>query len=936
MSNLSVDELDLLDRIKKREKSRLIFFQQVTGLKWFDALAKRGYFNADKNPRPEKTTDRGHVIVPYWYVLDYLEKTSQELKERESSEFPKKFRELVISISEFAKNKQFSNYRTWWKFAEIISNIPSRYVLESDLDIVDYWLDDPYDTSLVGEVIGTHWLPELLERGDQHSQKLAIKLVSLLFEVKLDPEAISPIGSNAVSIRGKSFLCHKFIERVSTPLGKSLGAPVLPILENYIESALELSESDKSSVIWRPAIESHEQNQDRDSSIHLLLDLFRDTLNAFVESQSTAGIEYVKHLLSSDFKTLRRIAIHAIDKNFKTCGKLFDTLLKPTLWTKYHYKHELWNLLNHHYSDFTEKQKDSIIHSIKSLKSENSEIREQTRSYRQAEWLAAIREYGEKEEKAYQNFVQIAGTEPDHPSFEAYMQWGQVMPKSPISVEHLSAMQTSELIKYLNEFKASDSQFFESPIEGLFDTFREYIKSSALSFSRELSAFQCIELRYKYQIVEAYRELWVEKSSHPWSDIWEPLLRYCHTIVSDETFWDEKNAELVDVMIPNRHWVVGSIASLIESGVKTVDHAFESEFLDVSEDIIELMLKRQEGENFEKNDAVFNAINSPRGKSIKALFNLTLRRCRDADALNDKDHSEIWRRYQPVYDQELKPSTPMSYEVPTLFASYLPNLLYMSRDWVLANMDRIFSLRDPMWWKCAMEGYAYVSSFKKDFYLYLRDKGHLLRALDDDTLYHQTHDRVISNVCFAYCLEIESLETSSDLISSLVNRKKSSELNKLVWEFWRIGKDNKDQLPKIEAFWRNVLSVIDLNNSEGQRVASNLCILSELIDNLDDDVFKLITEVAPFAHVERNSYEMFKWLEKVSESYPQQSCLIWLSMIRDSSPFYPTDSIQNLLKNIVLAGFNEEVQEIVEAYLKNGNSKLYKWMKEIEKDCTRK
>ncbi|MDE0646030.1 MAG: hypothetical protein OXH84_07340 [Gammaproteobacteria bacterium] len=929
MTNLSFKELDVLDRIDKREQARRIFFQQVTGLKWFDALAEKGYFDPDKNPRPEETTDRGHVIVPYWYVLDYLEKTSQELKEKESSEFSKKFRELVISISEFAKNKQFSNYRTWWKFAEIISNIPSRYVLESDLDIVDYWLDDPYDTSLVGEVIGTQWLPELLNQSDQHSQNLAIRLVSLLFEVKHDTEAISPIGSNAVSIRIKSFLCHKFIERVSTPLGRSLGAPVLPILENNIESALELSESDKSSVIWRPAIENHEQNQDRDSSIHLLLDLFRDTLNAFVDSRSTAGIEYVKHLLNSDFKTFRRIAIHAIDKGFDTCGELLDILLEPTLWMKYHYKHELWTLLNHRYSDLTKKQKESILHSIESFESENDEISEQTRAYRQADWLAAIREYGEKEEKAYQNCVQKAGTTPDHPSFVAYVEWGQVIPKSPISFEHLSAMQTSELIEYLKHFKVDNSKFFESPIEGLFDTLREYIKSSALSFSRELSAFQCVELKYTYQIVEAYRELWVEKSSLPWTDIWKAVLSFCHTMVSSEIFWNEKNAELVDVMIPNRHWVVGAIASLIESGVKSIDHAFESEFLDISEDIIELMLKRQEGENFEENDAVFNAINSPRGKSIKALVNLTLRRCRDADALNDNGHSEIWRRYQPVYDRELEPSTPMSYEVPTLFASYLPNLLYMSRDWVLANMDRIFSLRDPMWWKCAMEGYAYVSSFKKDFYLYLRDKGHLLRALDDDTLYHQTHDRVISNVCFAYCLEIESFETSSDLISVLVNRKKSSELNKLVWEFWRIGKDNKDQLPKIEAFWRNVLSVIDLNNSEGQRVASNLCILSELIDNLDDDVFKLITEVAPFAHVERNSYEMFKWLEKVSESYPQQSCLIWQSMIRDSSPFYPTDSIQNLLKNIVLAGFNEEVQEIVEAYLKNGNSKLYEWMKEI-------
>ena len=203
-----------------------------------------------------------------------MKKTSLELKESENSEFCEKFRDLVISITEFAKNEQFSNYQTWSKFAQIISNIPSKCLQEVDLDIVDYWLDDPYDTTLIGQTIGIRWLPRLLQQGDQHSQKLAIKLVSLLFAVKLDREALSSIGSNAVSVRIKSYLGRQIIERVSKPLGQSLGLSVLPVLEAHIKAALEISEADKSSVIWRPAIEDHKQNQTRDSSMHLLLDFF--------------------------------------------------------------------------------------------------------------------------------------------------------------------------------------------------------------------------------------------------------------------------------------------------------------------------------------------------------------------------------------------------------------------------------------------------------------------------------------------------------------------------------------------------------------------------------------------------------------------------------------------------------------------------------------
>ena len=38
MTELSFAELDALDRIKAREESRMIFFQQVKGLKWFDSF----------------------------------------------------------------------------------------------------------------------------------------------------------------------------------------------------------------------------------------------------------------------------------------------------------------------------------------------------------------------------------------------------------------------------------------------------------------------------------------------------------------------------------------------------------------------------------------------------------------------------------------------------------------------------------------------------------------------------------------------------------------------------------------------------------------------------------------------------------------------------------------------------------------------------------
>ena len=933
MTNLTVKECDLLKRIDKRKESVKIFFQKVQGLKWYAALEKRGYFAPEANPRPKESSVEGRKFVPYWCVLDYLEKTSSELNENENENYSKIFRELLISVSKFAKEEQFSNYRTWWKFALIISNIPSKYLTETDLDIVDYWLDDQYDTSLVGEAIGTQWLPALLEQSDEHSQELAIKLVSLIFKVKLDPESVSSWGSNDVKIRIETFQCCEIIDQIAKPLGSTLGESVLPILESQIESVLEHSHSDKSSVIWRPAIEEHDQNQTVDNQIHLFIDLLRDTLNAFVASKPIESVESITKLLNSEFKTIKRIAIHAIDTGFQSCRLLFNQLLEPTFWTTYQYKHELWTLLNHHYPSLDKDQKESVRDSICAIDTDTDTTDVQSRAYRQAGWFAAIKEHGKKEEEAYQNCVKKAGATPEYPSFEAYMQWGQVVPMSPISLEQMSSMQTSELIDYLKNYREDNSNFFESPIEGLFEAFRKFIKSSPLSFSRKLSSFEHIDLRFIYQIVEAYRELWVAKSSLPWKDVWKPLLRFCLGLVSCKAFWNEDNAKFIDVMIPNRHWVVGSIASLIESGVKSDDPAFDSECLDIAEDIVVNMLEQQHGEEFEENDAVFNAINSPRGKCINALVNLTLRRCRDADALNrNKDHSAVWIRFEHFYDRELEFSCVPSFEVPTLFANYLPNLLYMSADWTYANLDRIFSQEDRNWWRCAMEGYAYVSTFQKKIYKYLRDAGHFIDVLDDETIYHRAHDRVITNICIAYLSGIESLDTDSDLVSVLISRNKRDELNKLVLEFWRYGKGDEVLLPKIKTFWAAVLSEINLESKGGQSVASNLCRLVERIAEVDDPSLNLIRAVAPYACVEHNSYHMFEWLEKLSESQPKESYLIWQSMIRFTLPSFPANSMKILLKNIVNAGYSAQAHELVETYIKGGNLELHKWLKEILAD----
>ncbi len=938
MTKLSVEERDLLRRIDSKRELRPIFLQKVQGLQWFNELDELRFFAAQDNPRPQKTTDDGHVLVPYWDVLDYLEKTSLELNDQENAEYSQKFRDILILVTQFAKENKFSNYRTWGQFSLIISKIPSKFLSVNDLEIVDYWLDDPYDNYLVCEFLGIRWLPLLLAQSDQHSHELAIKLVSLIFRVKLSSEFSSLIDPRSVEIRVEFYLGRKIINRISERLGCELGIQVLPIFESQIKSILDHLKSDRSSVIWHPAVEEHEQNAIRDKPIDLLIDIFRNTLNAFIATNSDDAIEYVSKILKCEYTTLKRVAIHAIDENFRICREFFNQLLEPSFWTE-HYRHELWTLLNHNYSSLSEEQKKSVLSRIQSIDADDDTHSAQTRAYQRAEWLAAIEDHGDNEKELYLQCTKEAEAEPEHPSFAAYMQSGWVEPKFPISVDQLSAMDTPDLIEYLETFEDDNANFLESPIKGLYEAFRQVIKSSPLSFSQRLASFDNIDLSYVFQITEAFREIWVGKTSLPWTDIWKPLLHFCQRLVSNDEFWNEGNAKYRGATIPNRHQVdrhqvVGSIATLIEAGVKVDDHAFDPTLLDNAEEIVVIMLRNQVGEAFDNNndavDAVFHAINSPRGKCINALVNLTLRKCRIADVTNDKDHAAVWKHFEHWYNQELEFRSPPSYEVATLFANYLPNFLYMSAEWTMESLDTLFSAQDQKWWRCAMEGYAYAKTSEK-IYLYLKENGHLIKVLDDDTIHHLAKDRAIENICIAYCREIESLEADDSLISVLISRNDSDELKKAIVNLWRIGTNNIEFAPKIIAFWQEVLTKLDLESQEGRAVASQLCMLAEFIKEVDDSTLELIRAVAPY--VGRNDYRMFEWLEKISDSQPLEASQIWKSMLlRTPLPAYPETSIKNILKNILKEGHEGKVraQEITDTYIKeDGNDAPRKWLYEI-------
>ena len=267
--------------------------------------------------------------------------------------------------------------------------------------------------------------------------------------------------------------------------------------------------------------------------------------------------------------------------------------------------------------------------------------------------------------------------------------------KSPKTLESLQALSIDELIQELEDYK-DPGGFNEPGLEGLVKTFKQLIKAEPLRFYLHLGKFVNLDLAYIYEIIEAYRDLWSEEAQLPWDEIWQKLLGFCSKLYFARTILGTRECEAERFFCCQRYWIVSGIGRLIEAGTKSDDHAFNEEYLKEAEEILSCLLNREEGDEFkDDSDAVSISINSPRGHCLEALINLTLRSCRIADKNNNKDHSEVWLHFQHYYDSELDraDSENPEYEFATLVTNYLPNFLYMSKEWVLDNLNRIFESR---------------------------------------------------------------------------------------------------------------------------------------------------------------------------------------------------------------------------------------------------
>jgi hypothetical protein len=237
--SLNPKEKAALKLIGEDVAARDLFFKRVSDPKWFFPLLEEEYFAAHAAPGPEQGEQEGFYRIPYWNVLDYLEKVSLR------SDYVN-YEKIVLSLLQIIRdvssrrddnNKPIDNYHTWVSFATILFNLPCHLILSEVIDLIPTWVNTQFGTNFQGHELATKLLPKLVMANDADSQAKAEKLLSHLMAVRRN-EVGTHFPDRFVLVVDAHSLLEVFVSEKSEEFRLALSPTCISIISKSLREIL--------------------------------------------------------------------------------------------------------------------------------------------------------------------------------------------------------------------------------------------------------------------------------------------------------------------------------------------------------------------------------------------------------------------------------------------------------------------------------------------------------------------------------------------------------------------------------------------------------------------------------------------------------------------------------------------------------------------------
>lgn len=265
-------------------------------------------------------------------------------------------------------------------------------------------------------------------------------------------------------------------------------------------------------------------------------------------------------------------------------------------------------------------------------------------------------------------------------------------------------------------------------------------------------------------------------------------------------------------------------------------------------------------------------------------------------------------------------------EFSVILGQYLPNLIYLDKQWVTNNIDRIFPKDDPIHWEASMSGYLYYANKVYEvIYKLLKSSGNFEKALNTEFKDKFATERLIQHISISFPNGGESLDDPSSLLLKILENANAEHLRELTEFLWTLrGTLKPAQKGKIKQLWGKIMNVVTdkLDKAKYRPLASNLARWLALVDRIDDEIFAWMMTLVKYLNKDHFNNFIIEYLLLHVEKTPQKVGEIYIEMLSDGVyPLYEEENIKELVRKLYISQ-HDLADKICNMYARKGHVEI--------------
>lgn len=752
-SNPTEDQINIILTLIREEKYARYFFYELNNPIWIPYIFNDGLFFTP--PEPIEVSP-GSFQIPLWPAGEYL------------ARFANQYEDIVVDVLRSIKT-------TNWRAQEILIDAMLKIKpekLSEIIPVIDEWVGDPFSGMLPNKLIK---LTDHLY--DNQLIDSAIRILDYVIKPMVSAGAKNfPDYSTVIRFRSDNYWANEYIEKEFEKLADTDPIRVTLAFEKQLKKAIDLTKSYHPEdaeryvgYLWRFDIPNRFSERKEDKALDSLIEGLRDGLIKVCKNNPKEGYELLNSYLNSEHIILRRLGMYVLRIFGNQYPDLINqTLLKFDYLERDEYVSEYQGLMRDHFEIVNEEIRRIVVSSILSKPIDEGEKKAQ--EFRKMYNLELVRNFLLEDELTVLNKLVDTYNKPDiteKPKISISSSWGGA--PSPVSAEELKGKSFDQLSELFLTYIPEDLYF--NPRESLGRTFQKIVRENCEKYVQFASYLINPQIRfiYSYHYLFGIREAIKENECKLTDD----LLCLCEFVVNAKEDPFEESAGDHE---PGLFALQMEVSNLLDSSLRSKDPYLTRAQLDRIRSLLIKLAYHQDPEPERESQTSFDpftySLNCVRGQTMHAIFQYSLYLVREEEKrIGEKLKTGFLEpEIEKILLEKLDFTQESSLAVHSVYGAFIPQLQYLSAEFLESNLSRIFPHGDEYnaYWNAAWDAYIFVSNvYKNPFNLLIPhyQRGLILLQSPKKEYFGSSPDeRLAQHIMFAYLADLTDFGHENKLL----------------------------------------------------------------------------------------------------------------------------------------------------------------------------